>query len=480
MRYNLPSIEVGRSMGYCYSRCVFGFLGLRRAVVLFAVLMILSCDNYNFDVGLRKDLLDLGDKKASSELAEDRPRSGREVTSDAGAAVKKPGVAGVGGDKDVLDLDEKADIKKEVPSVIEAIPVKGDSLLPGAPVKVDSPVAEAGSLDSVIDADGVVLLGEEVLVEDDSDSLGAGKEEKQDEIKVDWLNRMGASHKETLEYLKGVLQDERYKARLGGSHAAIYEEDVQRYAYSEELVLGFLASIGERGTQDMLTQIKHAREAVDKYSGEGDREDILYDLESDLSYAFYQTKIYDRKPNNEVLDKIKACSESFIKNINNELVLMNKGGLLDSDESTWSEKLKEHLSEDEMHTLRICELLLRDKDISLQSVGDRFILLSKDKLHKTVKKLKQLISSALVKGIGGATSEKITKEKIAQQLESLSEDDKMKLDALCDRLHHVFQHLTSSKLSLKKMYETLQELMNQAIKELKDNDFRIKYAQSAP
>ncbi|WKC58725.1 hypothetical protein [Borrelia sp. P9F1] len=460
---------------------------MARVGVFFVVLMLLSCDNYNFDVGLGKsglgkDLLDLGHRKTGGEFVGDQSDFGNEIFSDVGGVGgKKPGMAVVE-DKDILDVDAKAEANLEVPSIVEAIPVRGDSLLPAdSLVKGDAIVAEAGALN----ADGVVLLeggkaflGSD-LVDGDGNSLDADGEETHDEIKVDWLNRLGVGYKETLEYLKDILQDERYKARLGGAYEGSHEDNIKKYAYSEKLMLGFLASIGERGTQDMLTQIKHAREAVEKYSGEGDRGDILYDLESDLSYAFYQNKVYDKKPNIEVLDKIKACAESFIENINNELVLMNKKVLL-STEEVWGDKFKEHLSEDELYTLMICEILLRDKDISLKSVGDKFISLGKNMMRKTLKKLDQLISSALIKDIGGATSKKATKEKISNQLESLSEYDKRKLDALRDRLHHVFKHLISVKLSLNKMYETLQDLLKQAIKEFKEDDFKIKYAYSAP
>ncbi|AYE36879.1 hypothetical protein DB313_05110 (plasmid) [Borrelia turcica IST7] len=455
-------------------------------IVLFT---LLSCDNYNFDVGLKKDLLDLGKNEASGEIVDKQPNDKVSVpvaktnlasakidnlkTSEKTDKKGEDNPSKIQSDINKLDSDDKI---ASVPSVIEAIPVSSGSLLP---VSGDALlVVEEGTVNPV--ANDILLKNEEVSVEGDNNSLELAKKDDHkrttEKIEIKWLDALTSGYKKTLEYFKGVLQDERYKSRLGGIHMDRYEDNMKKYAYSEELMLKFLASIGEKNTKDMLTEIQRAREAVEQYSGAGDREDIRYDLESDLSYAFYQTKIYKKKPSIEVLNEIKTFSKSFIKNINNEFVLINKKALGDTHERIWSEKFREYLTEPEMHTLKICQILLKGKDISLESIDDKFILLGKDITHKTLKKLNELISSALIKGIGSVSSEKFTEEKILQRLESLNEDDKKKLDALGDRLSHVFQHLMSMNLNAGKMYETLEDMMNQAIKEFKNNDYRIKYA----
>nr|WKT13928.1 hypothetical protein LKV13_04760 [Borrelia sp. BU AG58] len=468
MRYNPPSIEVGRSMVYCNGCYVFNYWALKVIGVVFAALMLLSCDNYNFDVGLGKGFLDLSKDKAGRELVGDQKGLDKGSLESGSESKDQRLVAAGVKDENVLDANETG-VKQAIPSVIEAVPVEGDPLLT---VKT-SLLVEEESLHPV--ANEVLLLkGEEVQ----SSSSELNKDYEKIEIK--WLDRLSLGHKEALEYFKGVLQDERYKARLGGMHTDRYEDNVQKYAYSEELVFKFLASIGERDAQDMLTQIQNAREAVEQYNGEGDKEDVLYELESGLSYAFYQTKIYDRKPSSEVLSNIKACSESFVKNINNEFVLINNGELaVKAGEDVWVEKFREHLREEEMYLLKMFELLLKDKDVSLKSVSEKFILLDKDIVHKALKKLDELVSP-LVKDIGFVALEKMTEEEILQQLESLSEDSRKKLDALCDKLHHIFQRLTGMNLDATEVYKTFQDLVNQAIREFKEDDFSIKYANNAP
>ncbi|QMU99628.1 hypothetical protein F0310_04245 (plasmid) [Borrelia sp. A-FGy1] len=456
-----------------------------------ALFMLVSCDNYNLDVGLSRNLIDLSENEAGHDEVVNKKKNGKGY-----ASVNKTNLANSKIDNlktsemidnkgednpseiqsDINKLDSQARVTF-VPSVIEAIPVKGESLLPisgDVLMVIDEGVANPVNND-------LLLKNEEMSIDEGNYLVFAKKDDHKmhEKVEIKWLDSLTSGHKKTLEYFKGVLQDDRYKSRLGGMHVDRYEDNIQKYAYSDELFLNVLANIGEQNTKSMLAEIQRAREAVEKYSGAGDIEDILYELESDLSYAFYQTKIFNKKPSIEVLNEIKSFSKSFIKNINNEFVLINKKISSDTTNGKiWSDKFREYLTEKEMYTLKVCEILLKGKDISLERVDNRFILLGKDITHKTLKKLDELISSLLIKDILNVFSEKVSEEKILQRLESLSKSDKKKLDTLVDRLNYIFRCLVNMNLNSVKIYETLEDLMNQVIKEFKYNDYRIKYAYS--
>ncbi|AWG43259.1 hypothetical protein CR532_04495 (plasmid) [Candidatus Borreliella tachyglossi] len=425
---------------------------------------IVSCSNGNINVGSimgsNKDL----DNKLSNDVPEAKVDLDKATSSG-----------------DFKKVDKKASLTKEV-SGTEKI---ATSVVPEA--NVDFERSDDGFITPLVETVSVNDEGDTLVAIKEEDSLRSGDDDSlkvEEKISLDWLKGLDEAHTTTLEYFKAVLQDARYKTRLGGIHMDRYEDDPDKYAYNEDDFLGFLSSIGEVETKDMLTEIKGARELVDKYSGVGDKEDVQYDLESDLSYAFYQTKVYHKKQYGEILSEIKTFCKSFMKNINNELLLMNTQGVNAEAELSWYEKFKEHLTDKERYVLKLCEILLRDQNMSLEEMNDGFMVLGKSLTQKTLARLDELITSSVIGNVGSDyLHKKMTDEDILNDLESLSDHEKKRLQKLNTNLSKVFKHISSINLNPNNtyqildlnpnnIYQTIESLIKEAIEDFHLNSYK--------